>query len=137
MIPIPPRQYLQSILLAASLAIGACTDNGRKQQVDYDALDWKKGIYYLDGGPYGGSATQFHADGSVKGQWQFRHGLPHGTITEFDAAGTRITETQYRNGLRHGHNTYWDSNGERIKFQIFSEGKLLSEETAGSLERAP
>jgi antitoxin component YwqK of YwqJK toxin-antitoxin module len=134
----PPlyRRLFLPWLLASLLGLTACKKRNEVQTVDYDQLGWKKNVYYLNEKPYEGIAIQFHSSGAVKGQWEFKNGVPHGKVTEFDTAGTRIAETHYRNGLRHGRNTYWDSEGTPIKFQVFEKGKLLSEETAGALKQA-
>lgn len=135
MIPRIPR-YLAVLLLLTTLGLGSCNSRNKQEPVDYDDLGWKKNVYYLEDQPFDGSAVQFHSDGSIKGQWEFRKGVPHGKVTEFDEAGTRIAQTHYRDGLRHGENTYWDRNGSPIKFQIFKAGKLVSSEASGSLQHA-
>ena len=134
--PLHSRLHLIPLLLAALLGLNACKQRNVVETVDYDKLSWKKNVYYLDEKPYTGIAIQFHSNGAVKGQWEFQKGVPHGKVTEFGTSGTCIAETHYKNGMRHGKNTYWDSDGTPIKLQVFEAGKLISEETGGSLKQA-
>jgi len=108
-------------------------DQGPAEPVSYDELGWKANVYSLNDKPFTGVALQTHSDGSTKGRWEFKKGVPHGVVSEFDEAGTKIAETHYKGGIRHGDNTYWDAAGTKIKLQVYADGEEVSVEYHGSL----
>jgi antitoxin component YwqK of YwqJK toxin-antitoxin module len=108
--------------------IGSVVEEVEGPEVAYAELEYGKGqLYYLDGEPFSGTATESHANGKPSKRYGFRAGRLHGLVREWAESGVLTVETHFRDGLRHGENTYWTPDGDLLKEQVYDAGKVVSE----------
>lgn len=129
------------LCLAVVLALAACRPAGvvegvieevEGSEVPYADLEYGKGqLYYRDGEPFSGTATESHPNGQPSKRYGFREGRLHGLVREWSESGVLTVETHFRDGVRHGKNTYWAPDGALLKEQVYDAGKVVSEKHHG------
>lgn len=120
-----PAPFLLTLAALLLTSLSACAP--KPPEADYDALEWKDDVYYLDGQPFTGIARAQHKDGTPKSEYPFRAGRLHGLVREWWDNGQLSTETNFDSGKRHGLNRYWNLKGQLIKEQVYEHDTSVSE----------
>jgi antitoxin component YwqK of YwqJK toxin-antitoxin module len=105
------------------LVVAACAPS----EADYEALEWRDDMYFLEGDPFTGIAYAKHTDGQPKAEYPFEAGRFHGVVREWWDNGQLSTETHFEHGQRHGSNRYWNRQGKLIKEQVYDHDHSVSE----------
>jgi hypothetical protein len=119
---------LIAVLLTVLIGVGCKRRVVEVAEVDYESLQWKDGVYQVEGAPFTGVAWARHGDGSPKGQYPLEDGVFHGVVREWWENGNQAVETHFEKGQRHGLNQYWDLQGRLTKRQIYERDQSVSEE---------
>lgn len=118
---------MRLLLFSCAIVILAACGKSPTEAV-FSELEWKDGeVAYCKGYKFTGTATQKHANGTIKGQYLFVDGHLHGAVKEFYDNGQQSVETNFEHGKRNGLNRYWSKEGKLTKEQVYDHDKSVSE----------